>query len=81
MVSLLEEVIHILSKTEGDVQAQARELIEYLNLRPIKNDEEHFVALREVERLWESESGTPEGDRFETLSILIDEYEKKTFPM
>jgi HTH-type transcriptional regulator/antitoxin HigA len=52
-----------------------------MNIRPIKTKTDHRAALREVERLWEAEPGTPDGDRVEVLVTLIEAYEAKHFPM
>ena len=32
-------------------------------LKPIRTEDDHEAALAEVERLWGSTTGTPEGDR------------------
>lgn len=50
------------------------------DIKPIRNDEDHGRAMAEVDRLWGAEAGTPEGDRLEVLSVLIDEYERKRWP-
>lgn len=50
-------------------------------LRPIRTEEDHAEALREVERLWGSPLGTLEGDRLDVLATLIDVYEAKAHPL
>ncbi len=52
-----------------------------MELRPIRTDADHRAALEEVERLWEAEPGTPEGDRVEVLATLIEVYEAKHYPI
>jgi HTH-type transcriptional regulator/antitoxin HigA len=53
-----------------------------MEIRPIRTDEDHAAALKEIEELWDNvEPGTPEGDRFEVLSTLVDAYERQHFPM
>jgi HTH-type transcriptional regulator/antitoxin HigA len=47
----------------------------------ITSDDEHAAALREVEELWDSKIGTPDGDRFMELVIAVEEYEKKRWPI
>ena len=47
----------------------------------ITNDYEHAAALRDIEKLWDSEKGTPDGDRFMELIIAVEEYEKKRWPI
>lgn len=50
-------------------------------LKPIRTDADHEAALAEVERLWGSRAGTPEGDRLDVLATLIDAYEAKHHPI
>jgi penicillin-binding protein 1A len=50
-------------------------------LKPIRTPEEHRAALTEIDRLFGSAPGTPEGDRLEVLAILIADYERKNHPM
>lgn len=55
-------------------------------IKPIKNNEELDKALKRAYDLIHSsteplEPNTPEGDEFEILSILIENYEKKHFPV
>jgi HTH-type transcriptional regulator/antitoxin HigA len=52
-----------------------------MNLKPIKNDAGHEAALKEIERLWGAREGTPEGDRLEILTTLVEAYEEARFPM
>ena len=48
--------------------------------RPIKTPEDHAEALREINRLWEAELGTREGDKLEVLAILVEDYENRSWP-
>jgi HTH-type transcriptional regulator/antitoxin HigA len=52
-----------------------------MEIKPIRNDADHEAALREIERLWGAKEGTPEGDRLEVLTTLVEAYEDKHFPM
>jgi len=52
-----------------------------MDIKPIRVDADHKAALGEIERLWSSEPGTPESDRLEVLSILVEAYERKHFPV
>ena len=47
----------------------------------IQTDEEHRVALQEIERLWGAESGTEDGDRLETLVDVVEAYENRRWPI
>jgi HTH-type transcriptional regulator/antitoxin HigA len=51
------------------------------DLRPIRSEADYRDALCEVERLWGSRTGTPEGDRLDILATLIDAYEEQRYPV
>jgi HTH-type transcriptional regulator/antitoxin HigA len=46
-----------------------------MEIRPIKTEADYEAALAEIEALWEAEPGTPEGDRLEVLTTLVEAYE------
>ena len=48
-------------------------------IRPLKTKADYDAALKEIERYFEHqpESGTPEGDRFDLLALVIEDYERK----
>lgn len=54
-----------------------------MQIRPIRNEEDYQAALKAVSPLFdvEPEVGTPEGDFFEVMCLLIEEYEKKHYPI
>ena len=52
-----------------------------MQLKPIKTEADHSAALREVERLWGAEEGTPNGDRLDVLTTLVEAYEEAHFPI
>ncbi len=52
-----------------------------MNVKPIKSKRDYEWALREVDRLMDAKSGTPEGDRLDVLATLIDAYEQRRFPI
>jgi HTH-type transcriptional regulator/antitoxin HigA len=52
-----------------------------MDIRPIRNDDDHATALREIERLWGAAPGTPEGDILDVLATLVDRYEEARFPL
>src|SRR6266498_2626208 len=54
---------------------------ELRELRPIRSTEDYEAALAEVERLWGTAAGTPEGDRLDVLATLISAYEDERYPM
>lgn len=54
-----------------------------MDIRPIHNEADYELALREVSAYFDNEPelGTEDGDRFEILLTLIEAYEAKRFPM
>ncbi|TDV99126.1 HTH-type transcriptional regulator/antitoxin HigA [Halomonas alkaliantarctica] len=52
-----------------------------MNIQPIHNDADLDRAFARLEELWAAEPGTPEADEIEVLSILIEKYEDKHFPI
>lgn len=49
-------------------------------IKPIRNNIEHAKALKDIESLWnKAVPETPEGDKFELLCLVIEDYEKKHF--
>jgi HTH-type transcriptional regulator / antitoxin HigA len=52
-----------------------------MHLKPIKTKADHDAALREIERLWGAREGTPDGDKLDVLSTLVEVYEEAHFPM
>ncbi|TIP54838.1 MAG: transcriptional regulator [Mesorhizobium sp.] len=50
-------------------------------LKPVRSEADYEAALAEVERLWGTKSGTPEGDRLDVLATLIEVYEQKNHLM
>jgi HTH-type transcriptional regulator/antitoxin HigA len=52
-----------------------------MEIRPIKTKADYRAALKEVERLWEADPGTPNGDRVDVLVTLIEAYEAAHYPI
>lgn len=50
-------------------------------IRPIKTTDDYEEALREIDGLMDAEPDTPEGDRLDVLTTLVEVYEARTFPM
>lgn len=51
-----------------------------MDIHPIKTDRDYRTALKEIDLLWLSPEGTPEGDRLEVLIALVVAYEEKHWP-
>lgn len=52
-----------------------------MDIKPIRTEADYDAALKEVERLWGAEPGTPDGDRFEVLFTLVESYEDQQYPI
>lgn len=50
-------------------------------IKIIKTEAEYQSALEELDSIFSAKPGTPDGDRFELLSLLIEAYEQKHFPI
>ncbi|MBI5318297.1 helix-turn-helix domain-containing protein [Bradyrhizobium sp.] len=48
-----------------------------MEIRPIRNDEDHVAALREIERLWGAAPETEDGDKLDILVTLVEKYEDR----
>lgn len=48
-----------------------------MDLRPIRTEADHRVALTEIERLFDATPNTPEGDRLDILTLLVEAYEER----
>jgi HTH-type transcriptional regulator / antitoxin HigA len=51
-----------------------------MEIKPIRNDQDHLAALATIERLWGATPGTAEGDALDVLVTLADAYEEKRWP-
>jgi|SRR5580658_522376 HTH-type transcriptional regulator/antitoxin HigA len=52
-----------------------------MELRPLRNDQDHAQALAEIELLWNAAPGTPDHDRLEVLGLLVNAYEDRRWPI
>jgi len=46
-----------------------------MEIRPIKTEEDYTATLAEVEQLFDATPDTPEGDRLDVLTTLLEAYE------
>jgi HTH-type transcriptional regulator / antitoxin HigA len=51
-----------------------------MEIRPIRNDDDHAAAVKEIERLWGAASGTEDGDKLDILATLVEKYEEGRWP-
>ncbi len=50
-------------------------------IAPIKSEEDYDAALAEIAMLMDAEPDTPEGDRLDVLTTLVDAYEARHWPI
>ena len=50
-------------------------------LKLISTARDHRAAIEEIERLWDARPGSSDHDTLEVLSLLVDDYERRHFPM
>jgi HTH-type transcriptional regulator/antitoxin HigA len=52
-------------------------------IRPVRTETEYDEALDEIERYFDNEpkQGTAEADRFDLLALIIEDYERKRWPI
>jgi HTH-type transcriptional regulator/antitoxin HigA len=52
-----------------------------MNISPIKNEADYRNALTRLEVIFDAPIGTPEGDEADLLGLMVDDYEKKHYPI
>ena len=52
-----------------------------MNIQPIKSESDYQQALKRLEVVFDALIGTPESDEADLLGLIIDEYEKKHYPI
>ncbi|MCP9809727.1 helix-turn-helix domain-containing protein [Cyanobium sp. HWJ4-Hawea] len=50
-------------------------------IKPIRNQVDYELALKEIDCCLDAVSGSPERDRLEVLTVLVDDYEAKHCPI
>jgi HTH-type transcriptional regulator / antitoxin HigA len=52
-------------------------------IRPLRSEADYNAALKDIERYFENEPkvGTPEADRFDLLALIIEDYERRRWPI
>ena len=52
-----------------------------MKLKLIKTEQEYRTALKRLDEIFDAKIGTPESDEADIIGLLIDEYEKKHYPI
>lgn len=52
-----------------------------MDIKPIRSKADYKAALKEIESLMGAALNTPEGDRLDVLSTLVEAYERRHYPL
>ena len=52
-----------------------------MNIKLIKTEEDYQIALKRLDVIFDAKNGTIESDETDILGLMIDEYEKKHYPI
>lgn len=52
-----------------------------MNIKLIKTEEDYRASLKRLELIFDAKIGSPESDEADILGLMIDEYEKKHYPI
>jgi HTH-type transcriptional regulator/antitoxin HigA len=52
-----------------------------MEIKPIKTETDYNLTLKRLETIFDAEIGTAESDEADVLGLLVDEYEKKYYPI
>lgn len=52
-----------------------------MSIKPIRTEAEYQAALQEIDRLFDAVPNSPEEDRLELLTILVEAYEAEYYPI
>lgn len=52
-----------------------------MELKPIRTQKEYKAAMAEAQRLWDAPAKSPVADQLDVLTMLIEHYERRHFPI
>jgi len=52
-----------------------------MNIKPIKSENDYKLALKRLEVIFDAPIGTQDSDEADVLGLLVDEFEKKHYPI
>ena len=52
-----------------------------MNITAIKTEQDYKNALKRLDEIFDAKIGSPESDEADIIGLLIDEYEKKYYPI
>ena len=52
-----------------------------MNISPIKTEADYRKALKRLETIFDAPTGSADSDEADLLGLMVDEYEKKHYPI
>jgi HTH-type transcriptional regulator / antitoxin HigA len=52
-----------------------------MEIRPIRSEADYEAAVAEIERPWDAEPGSDDGDKLDVLATLVERYENERWPV
>jgi HTH-type transcriptional regulator/antitoxin HigA len=52
-----------------------------MTIKPIKTESDYRKALNRLDEIFDAPSETPESDEADILALLVDDFEKKSYPI
>lgn len=52
-----------------------------MEIKPIKSEQDYDDALAEIDKIFDADIDTPDGDRLDVLATLVEAYEAKHWPI
>lgn len=52
-----------------------------MNITPIKTNADYQATLKQIEKLMMAKANTPEGEKLDALTTLIEAYERQHYPL
>jgi HTH-type transcriptional regulator/antitoxin HigA len=52
-----------------------------MEIRPIRSEADYEAAVAEIEKLWDAEPGSDDGDKLDILATLVERYENEHWPI
>jgi HTH-type transcriptional regulator / antitoxin HigA len=60
-------------------QPESNEVKFTMEIKPIHTNGDYEAAIKQIERLFDAEPGTPKGNKLEVLSVLVEAYETEHY--
>ncbi len=52
-----------------------------MKMKPIRTEKDYELALKRLDKIFDAEPCTKEGDELEILALIIEDYEDKNYPI